>query len=82
MKKIFKIYILCLLMAATVGLQAQVIPGTSLSFDGTYDYVSGTKGISTSLTAITIEVWVFHNIQPWSTHHLNVLSPSCFKMLN
>ncbi|MFZ4520480.1 MAG: LamG-like jellyroll fold domain-containing protein [Bacteroidales bacterium] len=39
-------------------------PLKALSYDGVNDYVSGASGISTSLTAITIEAWVYHNTLP------------------
>ena len=35
-------------------------PGTALEFNGSNSYVNGT-GIDTTLTAITIEAWVYHN---------------------
>lgn len=39
--------------------------GNALDFDGTNDYANGT-GISTSLTNITLEAWVYHRTLPAS----------------
>ena len=53
--------------AFSIQLQAQTqSPQKALSFNGSTQYVSGTTGISTSLTAITIEAWVYHNTLPAS----------------
>jgi len=57
--------VILLVLAISIQLSAQTqSPQKALSFDGVNDYVSGTTGISTSLTAITIEAWVYHNTLP------------------
>jgi hypothetical protein len=56
-----------LLMAFAISIQLQAItqsPQKALNFNGSTQYVSGTTGISTSLTAITIEAWVNHSTLP------------------
>ena len=59
---------LLLVLAISIQLQAQTqSAGTFLLFRGTNQYVSGTTGISTSLTAITIEAWVNHTTLPAGT---------------
>lgn len=65
MKKMYKIYSMCFLMSFAMGIQAQItgVPGTALSFDGTNDYVAG-SGFSTSVSAITIEAWIYHESLP------------------
>ncbi|MEI7452587.1 MAG: LamG domain-containing protein, partial [Candidatus Falkowbacteria bacterium] len=66
--KFTKIILLLLAFAISIQLQAQTqSPQKALSFDGVNDYVSGTTGISTSLTAITIEAWVYNNTLPAGT---------------
>ncbi len=60
--KLLKSLLLLMALAINIQLQAQTqSPQKALSFDGVNDYVSGTTGISTSLTAFTIEAWVYHN---------------------
>ena len=51
-----------LLMIVFIGMifSSGTMAQNCLDFDGTNDYCSGT-GVSTSLTGITIEVWVKHN---------------------
>ncbi|MCX6270714.1 MAG: right-handed parallel beta-helix repeat-containing protein [Bacteroidetes bacterium] len=49
-------------------------PGTALEFDGNDDYVSGT-GISTSMTAITIEAWIYHYSLPGVIQRYVTISP-------
>jgi len=44
-------------------LPLDTIAGNCLEFDGTGDYISG-SGIDTSMGAITIEAWVYHNSLP------------------
>lgn len=63
--KLLKSLLLLMVLAISIQLQAQTeSPRKALSFDGVNDYVSGTTGISTALTAITIEAWVYHNTLP------------------
>ena len=55
--------VIALLMVLAINIQLQAVtqsPRKALSFNGSNQYVSGT-GISTALTAITIEAWVYHN---------------------
>ncbi|MFZ4401978.1 MAG: LamG-like jellyroll fold domain-containing protein, partial [Bacteroidales bacterium] len=60
--KLLKSLLLLMVFAISIQLQAQTqSPQKALSFDGVNDYVSGATGISTSLTAFTIEAWVYHN---------------------
>ena len=62
--------VIALLMVLAIHIQLQAItqsPRKTLSFDGSTQYVSGTTGISTALTAITIEAWVYHNTLPAGT---------------
>ena len=65
MKKIIFFFFATSLFISQVYLQAQITayPGDALHFDGTDDYVSGT-GFSTSITAITIEAWIYHDLLP------------------
>ena len=63
--KLTKISVLLMVLAISIQLQAITeSPRKALSFDGVNDNVSGTSGISTALTAITIEAWVYHNTLP------------------
>ena len=63
-----KNFVVLLVFASSIQLQAITqSPRKALSFDGVNDYVSGTTGISTSLTAITIEAWVYNNTLPAGT---------------
>ncbi|NVO04228.1 MAG: hypothetical protein HXX09_16160, partial [Bacteroidetes bacterium] len=66
--KLIKYYVLLVALAISIQLSAQTqSPQKALSFDGSTQYVSGASGISTSLTAITIEAWVYHNTLPAGT---------------
>lgn len=49
-------------------------PGTALAFDGMNDHVSGT-GIPTSLNAITLEAWVYHNSLPAEVQRYITVDP-------
>ena len=62
--KFTKYFVMLVAIAISIQLQAQTqSPKKALSFNGSTQYVSGT-GISTSLTAFTIEAWVYHNTLP------------------
>ena len=64
-------------MVFSIGIQLQAqtqSPLKALSFDGVNDYVSGT-GISTSLTAFTIEAWVYHNTLPAVVQRYITINP-------
>ena len=62
---LLKNFVVLLVLAISIQLQAITeSPRKALSFNGTTQYVSGTTGISTALTAITIEAWVYHNTLP------------------
>lgn len=65
MKKIYNIFLIGFFLVITANLQAQItgVPGSALSFNGTDDNVSGT-GFSTSLSAITLELWLNINSLP------------------
>ena len=52
----------------------EVITGNCLEFDGTDDNITGT-GISTTLSAFTIETWVYHNSLPGTVQRYVTLSP-------
>jgi len=65
---LLKSILLLMVFAFSFQLQAQTqSPQKALSFNGSTQYVSGATGISTSLTAITIEAWVYHNTLPAGT---------------
>jgi hypothetical protein len=65
--KLLKSILLLMVFAIGIQLQAQTqSPQKALSFNGVNQAVSGATGISTSLTAITIEAWVYHNTLPAS----------------
>ena len=53
---------------------ADNFPGTAIEFDGANDYVSGT-GLDTTLSAITIEAWVYHNSLPGTVQRYVTISP-------
>ncbi len=53
---------------------ADTFAGHCLEFDGVEDNVSGT-GISTSLSAFTIETWVYHNSLPGAVQRYVTLQP-------
>ncbi len=49
-------------------------PQKALSFNGSTQYISG-AGISTSLTALTIEAWVYHNTLPSVVQRYVTINP-------
>ncbi|MCX6304051.1 MAG: T9SS type A sorting domain-containing protein [Bacteroidetes bacterium] len=75
--KTTKLQILVLFVMSIVSIQsfAQTPgPRTALTYDGVNDYVSGT-GIPSTLTAFTIEAWVYHNTLPAAVQRYITISP-------
>jgi len=54
--------------------QIDNFPGTALAFDGENDYVFGT-GIDTTLSAITIETWIYHDSLPAEVQRYVTIKP-------
>ena len=74
--KLLKSILLLMVLAISFQLEAQTqSPKKALSFNGSTQYVSGSTGISTALTAITIEAWVYHNTLPGTVQRYVTIQP-------
>jgi len=66
--------VICFIVSVIPIYAVDNFPGTSLEFDGTDDYISGT-GIDSISTAISIEAWVKHNSLPASVQRYVTIEP-------